>query len=187
MRLSPAIPAFVVLIPLALAGCGNSTSSSPPPALPHSAGSASAQVAAPLAPLRGAFVEMPSRRLQQAMRTTTNCNLDAVDDKPAGVMPVPRAGSATFAGWAGDDKTGTVPDKLDLVLTGQQDYAVETDTGVPRPDVAKAQNVPAFATSGYAVQADLSAVAAGKYGVTLLYSADGQVLRCTTHVELSVR
>lgn len=192
MRFSLVIP-LVAVLPLALAGCGNSTPlpSSAPATAPASNGPAASTHAAPAAvasaPAAGAFAEIDAAMLQRPARATANCNLDAVDGKQAGSAPVPHAGSAVFSGWAGDTVTGTVPKDVQLVLVGARDYAVTTPTGQPRGDVAAAQQLAAFATSGYVVKANLAAVPPGDYGVTLLYSVAGQALRCATTVKLSVQ
>lgn len=192
MRVSIFVPVLAVMVSLALAGCGGSapdTSSSGTVGLEGwRSASAPASAKAPPAPATGTFAVIPAEQLQHVTRTTANCNLDAVDGKPAGSNPVERAADATFSGWAGDAENKTVPARLELVLTGNQDFALETPTGMPRPDVATVQKIAAFVTSGYSVKANLSAVPAGDYGVTLLYATPaGAELRCPTRVKLSIR
>lgn len=183
------VPVLAITLPLALVGCGNST---PLPATPAASASASATPAPAVSqkayiPSVGAFAPIAVTRLQQVTQTTDNCNLDAVDGKSASDASLPHAGSADFTGWAADGVSGTVPANVQLILTGTQDFVVDVATGLQRNDVAKAQNKPAFATSGYQVKAGLSAVPAGEYGVTLLYSAGGHDLKCATPAKLSVK
>lgn len=189
MRNSIFVPVLAILAVLALAGCGESASNTSSGTVGLEGWrSASAPAPPPPAPATGTFAAIPAEQLQQATRTTANCNLDAVDGKPAGSDTVDRASEAIFSGWAGDAENKTVPAHLKLVLTGNQDFAVETPTGMPRPDVATVQKIAAFATSGYSVKASLSAVPAGNYGVMLLYATPGGAeLRCPTRVKISIR
>lgn len=189
MRQSLTAPSLAAALTLLLAGCGNSTPLPPSSAAPgaSSTPTVSAPATSTYVPSKGAFAAVPATLLQQAVRVTPDCNLDAVNDRPPGSVPLQHAGSATFTGWAGDTATGAVPAKLQLLLTGPRDYAVGVATGLARADVASAQHKPAFVSSGYAVDADLSTVAAGDYGVTLLYTVAGQSLRCPTKIKLSVQ
>lgn len=180
------------MVSLTLAGCGGSAPDSAPSGTVGLDGwkSASAPTSATAtpAPATGTFAALPARQLQQATRTTADCNLDAIDGRPAGSTPVDRVSGATFSGWAADAENGTVPARVKLVLTGKQDFAVEIPTGMPRPDVAEARKIAAFAASGYSITANLSTVPAGEYGVTLLYAAPGGAgLRCATSIKLSIR
>ena len=56
-----------------------------------------------------------------------------------------------------------------------------------RPDVAQARKVPAFAASGWSVQADLSAVAPGKYDTVLAYRIDDKPVTCNPHHTITIR
>lgn len=180
------IPACAALI-LSVGGCGHPVTPPVPPAVPGPATSRGPAATEAYVPASDAFAPVPDTLLQQAARITFDCNLDVVDGHAPGSSPLQRAGSATFTGWAADSATGAVPVKLQLVLTGKQDYAVAAVTGLDRSDVAQALHVPAFSISGYAVDADLSVVAAGNYGVTLLYSVAGQSLSCATKARITVQ
>lgn len=159
---------------LVLAGCGDST----PLSSDTSAGS--------YTPSTGAFaaISAPSSR---NIATVNTCNLDAVDDKPAGSGPLQHGSVATFAGWAADAGSGSVPVGVQVVLKGAHDYAVNAATGAPRPDVASASNRPGWATAGYSVKADLSAVAPGTYTPVLEFGIGGKSLRCTTPHPLTIQ
>lgn len=159
---------------LALAGCGDST---PLPADDISATN--------YTPSTGTFAEVPDSS-GNALAIDT-CNLDAVNDKPAGSDPLPHESTATFSGWAADAKSGGVPAGLRLVLKGAQDYAVNVATGFPRPDVAKANNHAGWASAGYVVKADLSSVAPGTYTPMLEFSMGGKPMRCVTQRKLIIQ
>lgn len=184
-------PVCTLLLSLALASCSHPT---PQPAQSAASPLATSHPRAKVETIRravspsvGAFAPVPATLLQETLRTTYDCNLDAVDGHAAGSAPLQKGRSATFTGWAADSATGAVPATLQLVLTGPRDYAVDAATGVDRADVAQARQTPAFVTAGYEVKADLSLVAAGDYGVTLLYVVAGQPLLCPTKIKLAVR
>jgi hypothetical protein len=80
-----------------------------------------------------------------------------------------------------------VPVGVQLVLKGAQDYAVNAATGLPRPDVASANKHPGWATAGYSVQADLSAVAPGTYVPVIEFSVAGKRMQCPTQGKLTIR
>lgn len=171
------IPACVSV--LALTGCGNST---PLPA----SGEPGVPTASNYTPSTGAFAAI-SALPSQGVTTVDTCNLDAVNDKPAGSEPVQHGSVVTFSGWAADAVANTVPASVQLVLKGAQDYAVDAATGAPRPDVAKANNRPKWAAAGYSVKADLSAVAPGTYTPLLAFDVDGKPVQCPTSHQLTVQ
>jgi hypothetical protein len=115
------------------------------------------------------------------------CNLDAVNGKPTGSEAVPHGSIGTFSGWAADARSNDVPAGVQLVLRGAQDYAVNATTGMPRPDVAHANSRPGWATAGYSVQADLSAVPPGTYVPVLEFSVGGKQVQCTTPHKLTIK
>lgn len=135
----------------------------------------------------GAFAALPAADLQSAASDINTCNLDTIGGKPASGQALSHSGAMQFAGWAADTSTGTVPAGVKLVLKGAQDYAVNAATGQLRTDVAAATRMPALATSGYAVDAELAAVAPGDYQVLLLFQSGGKAQRCPTKVTLSVQ
>jgi hypothetical protein len=163
-----------VLAPL-LAGCGDSTP------LPADAASTSNY-----RPSTGTFAAIPASSSGKAS-TVNTCNLDAVNDKPAGSEPLSHASTATFSGWAASGNSDHVPANVQLVLRGARDYAVNAATGMPRPDVASANSQPGWAGAGYSVKADLSAVTPGSYTPVLEFSVDGKPVQCVTQHKLTIR
>lgn len=162
------------LLALALVGCGDSTPlSTDTPAGDYT-------------PSTGAFAAISAPSSRNATIVDT-CNLDAVNDKPAGSEPLQQGSTVTFTGWAADAGSGSVPVGVQLVLKGAQDYAVNAATGVPRPDVANASHQPGWAMAGYSVQADLSGVAPGIYTPVLEFSVGGKQRQCTTQHNLTIR
>lgn len=178
MRRSSSVVGVVVsacVLALPLVGCGNSTPI-PPASAPASA----------YAPSTGAFVAVVASSSGDALAVNT-CNLDAVNDKPAGSESLPHASTATFSGWAAGTQMDSVPASVRLLLKGARDYTVDAATGMPRPDVAKANKHPAWAAAGYSVQADLSAVAPGTYTPVLEFSLDGKRMQCATQHKLTIQ
>lgn len=166
---------------LSLASCGDSTP------LPASNGHSGEEVAAgTYAPSSAAFV-VAAKLSSGGVTKVQTCNLDAVDDKPAGSEALRHDSAATFAGWAAGPQPDTIPASVKLVLTGAQDYVVDAATGMPRPDVVNANGHSAWVTSGYSVKADLSAVAPGQYTPVLRFSAGGKQMQCATQHTLTVQ
>jgi hypothetical protein len=177
MRSTPTVATIITTctLVLSLAGCGDS--------VPLPAGSAPT---ASYTPPTGTFAAVPASSSGNALVVTT-CNLDAVNDKPAGDESLPHATAATFAGWAAGAQTDNVPASVQLLLKGTQDYAVDAATGMPRPDVAKANNHDGWAAAGYAVKADMSAVAPGTYTPVLKFSVKGKLMLCATQHKLTIQ
>lgn len=160
---------------LVLAGCGDST---PLPA--------ESAPTSDYTPSTGAFAAEPASSFGNALAVNT-CNLDAVNDKPTGSEPLPHASTATFSGWVASAQANSVPAGAQLVLQGPHDYVVNAATGMPRPDVAKVNNRPAWVTAGYSVKADLSAVIPGTYTPVLEFSMDGKSMLCVTQHKLTIQ
>lgn len=169
-RVAGLVPAWGIA--LALVGCGKA----PPPA---------ATASSDYAPSTGTFARIGA--LEHGAAAVDTCNLDAVDDKPVGSVPVPHESVATFSGWAADGSANTVPPGVQLVLKGAQNYAINVAVGAPRPDVAEASKRPGWTNSGYVVKANLSAVAPGTYTPVLLFSAGGRPVQCATKHPLVIQ
>lgn len=163
----------ISLLAVALAGCGKS-------GLPSSSASNN------YTPSTGTFAAIPVSSSREAAVVNT-CNLDAVNDKPAGSEILQHGSTATFAGWAADAGSEAVPTGVQLVLKGTQDYAVNAATGLPRPDVAKAGNRPGWSAAGYSVKADLAVVSPGSYTPVLKFSVDGKPMQCATQHKLTIQ
>lgn len=196
MKMTVAV-SLAALSAMLLSGCGDSHPDSPPgshatsASLPANAATASSNGKAHEAytPAAGAFAQVASASLQQAARHVEDCNIDAIDGKPADGPQLSRAGSAMFAGWAADSATRMVPASVHLVLKevdGARDFAIEAATGATRTDVAQARKIPAFATSGWSVKAGLAAVPAGRYDALLVYEVAGQPVVCDPHHVVTV-
>lgn len=177
MRRVPIIAMSILLSVAVLffTGCGDST--------PLPAGTAPTSAYTPSTGAFAVIQNLPSK----GVTTINSCNLDAVNDKPAGSEPMRHDSAATFAGWGAGSQPDAVPANLQLVLVGAKDYVVNAATGMLRPDVAKANSHPAWNTSGYSVKADLSAVAPGDYTPVLRFSVGGKQMRCPTRHRLTVQ
>lgn len=180
------LPVAVVLL---ISGCGDShpLSQSQPAASASASSPANATTA--YVPASGAFAPDSSALPGSAAHVVDDCNVDSIDGKPIDGASLARTSRAAFAGWAADSATGAVPKRVQLVLkgVGSGDFAVEVATGEQRPDVAQVRKNPAFAASGWSVQADLSAVAPGKYETVLTYRIDGKPVTCNPHHTVTIR
>jgi hypothetical protein len=144
------------------------------------------QAARSAIPLRAPFSPVPARALHGA-RSTGDCNVDKINGQTAQGMAVDHLGSAVFTGWVGDHLTHAVPAVVEVVLAGAiGDYWASGNSGRSRPDVAKAQKVPAYAMSGFDVDASVYRVPIGEYGVSLAYQIGTEWVECQTNVRISV-
>jgi len=137
-------------------------------------------------PAPAPFSPVPAMTLDRA-RSTGDCNVDKIDGQTAEGMAVDHLGGTVFTGWAGDHLTHAVPTGVEVVLAGATgDYWALGDSGSARPDVAAAQKIAAYATSGFGVGASMYRVPIGAYGVSLAYRIGGDWVKCPTSVRISV-
>lgn len=163
---------------LLLAGCGRPATTA--------ADWINQQAARTAIPPPAPFAPVPAMTLDGA-RSTGDCNVDKIDGQIAQGMAVDHLGGAVFTGWAGDHLTHAVPNGVEVVLAGATgDYWASGDSGRARPDVAAAQKVAAYATSGFDVGASMYRVPIGAYGVALAYRIGGEWVKCPTNVRISV-
>lgn len=110
--------------------------------------------------------------------TVLRCSLETVNDEPSAVADFAAAYSAAIklSGWIGprSDKP------IRLWLTAENGIRFETSfrSVIPRPDVAAYLKEDGFAGSGYGVWIDGSALAAGRYRVSVDMADTGG---CETH------
>lgn len=196
MHRSVGVSLLATVIVLLLSGCGDShpLPQSPPAESAPAAGSASAGAvsgaAAAYVPATGAFAPETSALAQSGTRAVDDCNVDSIDGKPVDGVSLMHGSTAKFAGWAADSATGVVPKHVRVVLRGERgsgSFSIEVATGETRTDVAQAHNMPALATAGWAVQANLSAVAPGRYGVVLVYRIDSKPVMCDPRHVVTIR
>jgi hypothetical protein len=81
----------------------------------------------------------------------------------------------------------SVPARITLLMVGARVYQRDAATGSPRPDVAAAYNLPAFAKAGYECETGFDAVAPGKYEVFGVHTAGDRRLVCRTFQTITVR
>lgn len=170
--------AFALVCPLLLAGCGRPATTA--------SDWINQQAARGTIPPPALFSPVPPKALDGA-RSTGDCNVDKINGQIAQGMALDHLGGAVFTGWAGDHLTRTVPTVVAVVLAGATgDYWASGNPGDARPDVAKAQKVPAYATSGFGVEASMYRVPIGEYGILLAYRIGAQWVECPTTVRVSV-
>jgi len=163
---------------LLLTGCGRPTTTA--------ADLINQQAAKSAVPSPAPFSPVPATTLDGA-RSTGDCNVDKIDGQTAQGMAVDHLGGAVFTGWAGDHLTHVVPAVVHVVLVGAAAaYWAEGNTGRPRPDVAEARKLPAYARSGFDVSASIDGVPIGDYGIFLAYRTGTEWIKCRTNVRISV-
>jgi hypothetical protein len=116
----------------------------------------------------------------------SGCNLDAVDGSNDFARSLSRNDQAVLSGWVSNDVSGSVPDRVLLVLAGEKVFVLNVATGFPRPDVAQVKHVPALASSGFAVRADLAAVTPGKYNIQLAFPVGDEIWACNTGKTIAI-
>lgn len=156
---------MILLVPaiaasLLVAGCGADAPPAPAAdAVPAPA--ADAATAASVPPANDAVAS--AYEIPTGMAAGGHCALDAVNGTRAEVVTVAAGGPVMFGGWVADSGM-QVPGNALLVLgNGADSYAAPLVAGAPRPDVAQALGSEALANAGFNLQADLSAVAPGRY------------------------
>lgn len=169
-----------------IAGCGDSTP------LPTQASASSASASGPTSSAAAytetsaAFVPIPPAELSHTVQIAS-CNVDQINGQPANGVPLDHMGAGTFSGWVADGSTKTVPSTLHVLLLGARDFALAAKTGKLRSDVASGTGIPAFANSGFQVNADMDGVPIGDYGVALSFERPGGTALCKPNVRVSVQ
>lgn len=183
---------FVTL--LFLAGCGGA-GDSPQPAVSGAAEqhSAAASAGSGLAPQAEQFVEDRDAAALINMESVSTCSLENVISTNDGAQhpgespntyKVSKGVPYTLIGFATNNDTKRVPDKIQLVLSGSKTYVRDTETGGERPDVAEYFKTPAFGHAGYKVTAAFDQIPPGAYSVIIVESDKG--VQCPTHQTLTV-
>lgn len=181
LKTAPAI-GFALALALVLAACHRG-----PPDSSTIEPSTLSPDANPYNPVTGTFEPVAASEFANA-KQVGDCNVDQVNGQVTSTLAaLDHRGTGQFIGWLGDRASGKVPPSFQLILTGARDYAVKGETGKFRPDVASGSGVKAFATSGYQLNAVMSDVGIGSYGVTLVYAMGGVQVACVTNVHVAVQ
>lgn len=97
-------------------------------------------------------------------------------------VDVNNEGGFDINGWAFDNKTNTVPDKLFIELApvkgGDKYYAAAKRN--EREDLAKAFNNPAIKKAAYSLKADIKSIPPGEYNINIVQVADGNAIISAT-------
>lgn len=119
---------------------------------------------------------------KHAPRQASNlCALDSINGVNAPVMET-KTGKADFRGWAADSNSNTTPETLNVVLADTKgvSYVFSGAQRSERPDVVKATQQDAFLKSGFVLNADVSTLAKGTYGIRLEMPLSNSVVVCKT-------
>lgn len=104
----------------------------------------------------------------------------AASDKP-NTYEVDRKSEFRLVGFAVNKDKDSVPEDIEIVLTGNKTYSLKSKTGGDREDVGKFFGSPAFAKAGFMQDASFTGVEAGEYAMYVL-SGSGETLEvCPTH------
>ena len=175
--------AFVLLLSLSAAACNRTDPGSSAQAPAATAAASTTAAAAPAAAASPA--ELTAAEVAVAPMLSDTCNLESVDgvtvvdanpiDAKSRLLPV--------GGWLVDNVKNVLPAELFVRIqstTGDgKMWQFPVKQSLERPDVQKQYGgVPALLKSGFAGQADLTTLAAGKYLLRLAYSRDGELVVC---------
>lgn len=119
---------------------------------------------------------------KHAPRQASNlCALDSINGVNAPVMET-KTGKADFRGWAADSNSNTTPETLNVVLADTKgvSYVFSGAQRSERHDVVKATQQDAFLKSGFVLNADVSTLAKGTYGIRLEMPLSNSVVVCKT-------
>lgn len=120
--------------------------------------------------------------------STDMCSVDSIGGKPDTSIYVKRE-KVVFAGWAVDASTKTAPKTIRLRLTGASGipHTFENKVTVDRPDLVKAYNNKELLKSGFSIQADLSGLEPGGYGIIIEIPNGKTLLVCQPKKTLVVQ
>lgn len=180
-HVSPMSMAALLLLAMSLLSACNDNSN---PAVDFAppAGSTSANANAPRIGNRPAELSLEERR--QPLTPVRECNLERVNGTVFAGAPVTvaRNASVVLSGWVADVQGGNVPATLDVRLVGSADnraWKVQAHTGGRRDDVkALLGGNAAYASPGFAVTLDPSALPPGSYRTYVVFAADSGAKSC---------
>jgi hypothetical protein len=113
-------------------------------------------------------------------------NQSSTGEKPNSYVGT-RDKSYRMVGFAVNKDAGTVPAKVDIVLSGIRNYQLSVDTGRPRQDVADYFKTPAFDKAGYLVDVAFSDVEPGDYAIYFVDGSGGTKAACATNQSVTIR
>ncbi|MHB1271858.1 MAG: hypothetical protein ACYCZD_03665 [Rhodanobacter sp.] len=129
------------------------------------------------------FKQITTERLD----TGGQCFLDGVNGQAAAsVTRVDVGRRIALSGWAASPRK-TTPQSIDILLqNGSETYAISSQTGGSRRDVAEALHSPALANSGYNASGTLDLIPVGTYRVMILEHDAARQTLCDTGKNLSI-
>lgn len=157
----------------------------------ESATSSQVQAANPAA-AAGVSHIIAKHKLDASISSDGHCAIDEInnialsDASPS--VTIKTGQSLTAGGWAVTNAL-EAPAKLTLLLTkidGAETYGIEGETGVARPDVAKAMNSDSASTSGFNIAGSLGSTPAGQYKISLLTDTADKFELCGTKREITI-
>lgn len=161
MKLAPAMLAALAGLSLALSACDEPKPRGEAPAEP-APGPGAARTSEPLPPLPAWAPEVMGKGLREAFTETGECvgNTDAVGARYEGAQP-----GVKIIGWGWDKAEKTAVERIVLV---DADFRIvgAGETGLPRPDVTRAQPDITSPTTGWQAFTSRTAGPLDAYGVT---------------------
>lgn len=186
-----------VLLVASLVACNKQGPNDKPEVVAAAPEDIDAVTGAPPAPMAGTSGMVPQTpglavfdlaALRAAKPAQMSCSIDKINGKPASAQPVPVTigGAVEFRGWVANPQKQAPPSFAVILSNGDKAYALRGETGLARPDVAKALGASELATAGYAVSAKLDNMEPGVYQASLVQDTNNTVSRCATKIRISV-
>lgn len=134
--------------------------------------------------LAGGTVGVLESNALEAVSAGGRCALDSVNGQETDVVEVSRTRPARFSGWAASlaSRPG-----IAILLVGDANYALPTETLVNRPDVAEAISLPEGQVTDYQANADLRGAQPGSYSVHLLLDDGRNLVKCPLNRKVTLR
>lgn len=182
---SRALPFSMALLSLAtlslLAACNDHSNPNVDFSPPANSSTAPAAAAAPTG-TRPTELTLQERKLP--LTSVRDCNLERANGKVFSGTPmtVARDASVVLSGWVADVQGGNVPATLDVRLVGNTDnraWKAQAHTGGRRDDVkALLGGNAAFASPGFSVTLDASALPPGSYRAYVVFDGGAGMKSC---------
>jgi hypothetical protein len=134
-----------------------------------------------------AVFELVQAGTPRAQEAEAPCSIDKINGQPtSGTVLAGPGGELLAGGWVASPDM-RAPERLMLVLEGNQTYQAPATTGVARPDLVRVLKAEGLANAGFNARAGLQGVAPGEYGLSLAHEFKGTTVRCRTAAKVTVR
>jgi hypothetical protein len=124
----------------------------------------------------------------QGAKKSDLCAVDAVNGKKVvnGSFEVESGQPVAFEGWVSTSDLHN-PGSISIIFHGTSSFAIESNTGIKREDVAHAYKTDDLMNSGYKIDLAALSIPAGSYVVSLVHEETGVKFVCYPKLGISVK